>query len=377
MRYKLSPPQSASEKLAWMRLIASENVGPRTFFQVMAHFGSASKALAGIGDLALKGGKKNIRLAVADKVRADASGALKQGIKILFYGEAAYPRLLTKISDPPPVLYTLGDVSLLNRPTMGIVGARNGSANGRQLAHKLARFLGEDAFVVVSGLARGIDASAHEGGLETGTIGVVAGGVDVVYPPENDNLYKDIGASGLIISEQPMGVVPKARHFPRRNRLVSGMCQGLVVVEASLKSGTLITAQYALDQNREVMAVPGSPLDPRAAGTNKLIKEGAHILTKFEDATAMLEKSHEPLSLFDKADVSSGDFMKPVLSADIDKARPLVHELLGFDPTSLNDIARLSRQPLEAVLIVLLELELAGRLDRLSGDRVCLIDPMG
>jgi DNA processing protein len=283
--------------------------------------------------------------------------------------EAQYPRGLAALEAPPPVLSVLGHSHLLQKEMVAIVGARNASALARKFADILARELGFAGLVVVSGMARGIDASAHEAALAVGTVAVVAGGADVIYPPENEKLYAAIKNQGVIVSEMRLGEAPQARHFPRRNRIISGLSRGVVVVEAAEKSGSLITAQCALDQGREIFAVPGSPLDPRARGANRLIREGATLTESAEDILSVLSPIlgsgfHEPEtpSLAPAADG---------MEAEADRIRAAVEEALGPAPVEIDELIRQLNAPAAAVLTVILELELAGRCARQPGNRVC------
>ena len=265
-----------SQRLDWLRLARSENVGPRTFRDLLNFYGGAASALEALPQLAARGGKANIRVASRADAEREMALAMRAGVKLVALGEPDYPDLLRRIASPPPIIGIKGDLSVLNRPMIGIVGSRNASIPGLKMAALLARGLGDLGYTTVSGLARGIDAAAHQASLSTGTIAVLAGGQDRIYPAENEPLLARILETGIAISEMPMGHDPRAKDFPRRNRLIAGLGLGVVVVEAADKSGSLITARMALDENREVFAVPGSPLDPRAAGTNRLIKGRRH-----------------------------------------------------------------------------------------------------
>lgn len=361
------------ERLARLRLIRSENVGPVTFRQLIARFGSAAAALDALPELARQGGRSR-PVAVCPEARAEAElrRIRKLGARTLFWGTSEYPAGLAAIEDAPPVLHALGHATLLNRPLIAMVGARNASTVGRRMAATLARELGEAGYVVVSGLARGIDGVAHAAALEHGTIAVLAGGIDVVYPPEHQTLHDEIAARGLLVSEMPPGLEPQARHFPRRNRIISGLARGVVVVEASLKSGSLITAQFALEQGREVFAVPGSPLDPRARGGNKLIRDGA-VLT--ESAADILEA----LNAMDSRRIKEHEGAAPAITppvtldeAEVARARETILALLSPSPTSLDSLIRHSDLSAAAVQGALLTLELAGRVERHPGNRVAL-----
>jgi len=266
-----------AERAAWLRLIRIENVGPVTFRHLLRRYGTAAKALGALPDLARRGGRRRpVVIPPAAEIAAELDAIDSLGARAIALCEPEYPPSLRAIEDAPPLLLCLGHVHLLRKPAVAIVGARNASANGRRLAERIASDLATQGLVVVSGLARGIDAAAHGGALEGGTIAVMAGGPDVFYPEENVGLYREIDERGAIVGEMPPGTVPQARHFPRRNRLVSGLALGTLVVEAAPRSGSLITARLALEQGREVMAVPGSPLDPRARGCNDLLRQGGH-----------------------------------------------------------------------------------------------------
>jgi DNA processing protein len=295
VRAMASRPLNPSERLDWLRLIRTENVGPVTFYQLLSRFGSAGAALEALPGLATRGGR-HVPLAPYPKSFAERELAVaeKAGIALIAWGEPDYPEALAAVDDAPPLIALRGRRELLRRRAIAIVGARNASANGRRLARDIAGDLGQHGLAVASGLARGIDAAAHLGALPSGTVAVVAGGVDIVYPEENRELYEAIAENGAIIAEPPLRTVPQARHFPRRNRLISGLALGVVVVEAAARSGSLITARYALDQGRDIFAVPGSPLDPRCRGTNDLIRRGAHLTESAEDV--LQQYSNETLA---------------------------------------------------------------------------------
>src|SRR5262249_24562606 len=352
-----------AERLDWLRLLRSENVGPITFHQLLQRFGSAAVALEALPGIARKGGRS---ATIAICSRADAQRELtaldKVGGRLVAWGEPDYPPALAVVDDAPPLLSVVGDVRLLQRRAIAVVGARNASANGRRFARDIAAELGRAGFLVVSGLARGIDAAAHHGALETGTLAVVAGGVDVVYPEENQPLHEAIAQHGVIVAELPIGTEPQARHFPRRNRIISGVSLGVLVVEATLKSGSLITARFALEQGREVFAVPGSPLDPRARGANDLIRGGATPVEGVEDLLNALGGElldnckpafARPLAL----PLSDGNEMEN----HADSARIKVLEGLGPSPVQVDELVRQCQLSPAIVATILLELELAGR----------------
>jgi DNA processing protein len=350
-----------------LRLIRTDNVGPVTYLQLVSHFGSATAALQALPDLARRGGRaRPPRVPSISDADAEIAAAAKRGARLITWGEPSYPVTLAAVSDAPPILYVLGRGELLLQRSVAIVGARNASANGVRFARQLANDLGGAGLVVVSGLARGIDTAAHHGALATGTIAAMAGGVDVVYPPENDKLHAEIAERGALVSEMPPGLEPQARHFPRRNRIVSGLAVGVVVVEASPKSGSLITARLAGEQGREVFAVPGSPLDPRARGTNDLIRLGATLTEGAADVLAALGGALAPAEPPAEAP-KTAVFQDEALLLT---ARQLVIEKLGPAPVPVDEIIRQCQLPPAVVLTILLELELAGRLTRHPGNQV-------
>jgi len=365
---------SESERLDWIRLIRTENVGPITHHRLIERFGGARAAIDALPELARRGGGKKTLVAASRALAIRESEAISRlGGQILCSCEPDYPEALAAIEDAPPVIAILGHIHLTKRPTVAIVGARNASLNGRKFAETLARDLASAGFTVVSGLARGIDTAAHRGSLSGGTIAVMAGGVDVVYPEENTELHAEIVRLGVVVGECPPGTQPQARHFPRRNRVISGLASGVVVVEAAPRSGSLITARVALEQGREVMAVPGSPLDPRCGGSNGLIKQGAALVESAEDVIRVLSSGYRPGA----AEPAQGDlFAAPpprVDETDVERARAALEELLSPTPVGIDDLAREAGLPAPAILTALLELELAGRIERVPGNRVALI----
>jgi len=363
-------PLSEAQRRAWLLLARTPNVGPVTFAQLIARFGTAEAALEGLPRLVQRGGGDKARIPSGDEIDRELDALAKIGGRVLASCEPEFPRGLAAADPAPPVISTLGHITLLQREMTAIVGARNASALGRRLAAMLAKDLSEAGFAIVSGLARGIDTAAHEGALTSGTIAVVAGGVDNIYPPENAALYERIRAEGCIVSEMPLGKSPQARHFPRRNRIISGLSRGVVIVEASEGSGSLITANYALEQGREIFAVPGSPLDPRAKGTNRLIREGATLIESAHDVLTVLR----PILGRDFTEPSASPPRSPTDSAtteaEADRIRARVEEALGPAPVEVDELVRQCNSTVAAVLSVLLELELAGRLSRHSGNRV-------
>ncbi|MEW5963418.1 MAG: DNA-processing protein DprA [Pseudomonadota bacterium] len=363
-------------RLACLRLIRSDNVGPVTFRELINHYGGAELALEALPELARKGGgRRTIRICTRAAALAELAAAEKAGAQPVFTIEPGYPSHLAQIDVPPPLLYVKGDAGLLARPALAIVGSREASAAGLKLTRLFARRLGEAGLVVVSGLARGIDATAHEASLATGTVAVLAGGIDVIYPPEHTELARRIAAQGCLVAEMPPGFVPRGREFPRRNRIISGISAGVLVVEAARRSGTLVTARNAGEQGREVFAVPGHPLDPRAEGTNQLIKTGATLVTAPDDILQALEPSlgyrmaafRGPPSPMPEPAAPPAP---PPLLGDDDRSRLLA--ALGPAPIDIDAIVRASELPIRAVQVLLMELDLAGRIVRHGSQLVSL-----
>jgi DNA processing protein len=361
-----------SERLDWLRLSRTEQIGPVTFYALLARYGSAAAALEALPGLARRGGRTRA-LAVCPRGIAEQELAAldRLGGRLLAWGEPDYPKPLEAVEDAPPLIAVLGDAALLQRRTVAIVGARNASASGCRFARDIAGELGRRGLAVASGLARGIDAAAHQGALAAGTVAVVAGGADVVYPEENRALYRAIveEGGGAVVAEAPLGMVPQARHFPRRNRIISGLSLGVVVVEAAARSGSLITARCAAEQGREVFAVPGSPLDPRCRGTNDLIRNGATLTESADDVVPQLGGApptrlpDRRATLFESA---------PAAEPAGDEGRRAVLDRLGPTPVPVDELVRQCHLSPAAVATILLELELAGRLDRHPGNQVSL-----
>ena len=358
-----------AERIDWLRLIRSDNVGPRTFRSLLRHFGSARTALERLPDLAQRGGAARPgRIYGEEDARAEIAASSKIGVHLVTSGENGYPPRLAVLDDAPPLLGVRGVRDVLMRPVIAVVGSRNASGAGLKFAGTLARDLGEAGFVIASGLARGIDQAAHRASIDSGTVAVLAGGHDRVYPPEHEGLLAAIiDCGGAAISEMPLGHVPRAHDFPRRNRLISGVALGVVVVEAALRSGSLITARMAAEQGREVFAVPGSPLDPRAAGTNDLIKQGATLTTEASDVINAVEPiMGRPIELREPDD-------DPLSSEPDAGDRARIVGLLGPAPILLDDLIRMAEASPAIVRAVLLELELAGRLERHGGGLASLM----
>jgi DNA processing protein len=361
---------SDEQRIDWLRLIRSDNVGPRTFRSLINHFGSARTALQRLPELARRGGAaRPARICSDEDAHAELAASKRLGVTLVAPGEAGYPPRLATVDDAPPMLAVRGALEVLMRPMIAIVGSRNASGAGLKFAGTLARDLGEAGFVIASGLARGIDQAAHRASIASGTVAALAGGHDKIYPPEHEDLLAALLEQGAAISEMPLGHVPRAHDFPRRNRLISGAALGVVVVEAAHRSGSLITARMAAEQGREVFAVPGSPLDPRAAGTNDLIKQGATLTTEAADViNAVMPIMERPVTF--GASEPDGD---PLDFDAGDSERKRIVDLLGPSPVSLDDLIRMSGASPTIVRTVLLELELAGRLERHGGGMVSLI----
>jgi DNA processing protein len=354
---------SEAERRAWLRLARTENVGPVTFDQLLQRFGTAGKALAALPDLAQRGGRA-IRLAPEADIDRELADGAALGARLICACEPAFPQALAALDPPPPVIWARGRVELLDRPTVAIVGARVASAGGQRFARGLASELGQAGHVIVSGLARGIDAAAHEGGLPTGTVAVLGGGVDDIYPPEHAGLYARIVEAGCVVSENEPGRTAVARDFPRRNRIISGLSRAVVVVEAEFRSGSLITARLAAEQGREVLAVPGSPLDPRAKGTNDLIRQGAAICEGAEDVLRALE------GLRGFREPERGGYAADGPGEPDDALREAVAALLSPTPVSRDELVRATGAPAPLVFAALVELALAGRAELLPGGLV-------
>ena len=367
------------ERLDWLRLARTETIGPVSFYALLRRFGSARAALEALPRL----GTHPVAPVSRQEGERELAALGRLGGTLLCRGEPLYPETLAAVEDAPPVLSVLGQIELLARPIVAVVGARNASANGRRLAHDLAAGLGAAGIIVASGMARGIDAAAHAGALASGTIAVVAGGIEVVYPEENRGLYDALAEQGAVVAEMPLGTEPQARHFPRRNRIISGMALGVVVVEAAAKSGSLITARYALEQGREVFAVPGSPLDPRCRGANDLLRNGATLTETAADVVSQLgpllqgrppprpvasgPRRAPPIPVERSAAIASAP--TPVSE---DGALALVLEKLSPTPVAVDELVRQCQLSAAAVATLLLELELAGRVERHPGNLVSL-----
>jgi DNA processing protein len=374
-----------AQRLACLRLIRSDSVGPVTFRELINQFGGAEAALEALPELGRRGGSRQaLRICPRAQAEAELAAADRIGARPLFTVEPGYPPALAATGVPPPLLYIKGDAGLLTRTTVAIVGARNGSAAGQKLARLFAARLGGAGLVVASGLARGIDAAAHEAALPTGTVAVLAGGVDIVYPPEHARLQAAIAERGCLVSEQPPGFVPRGKDFPRRNRIISGISLGVVIVEAARRSGTLITARMAAEQGREVFAIPGHPLDPRAEGTNRLLKTGATLVTEPEDVLEVLAPmlKEGPVAHGDwpgrdsdhLAETGSASHLLAEVAGE-DRARLLA--ALGPAPVDIDELARATGLGIRSIRIALIELDLAGHIERHGHQLVSLAGGSG
>ncbi len=368
-------PLDDAQRIACLRLIRSENVGPVTFRELINRYGGAQNVIAMLPELSKRAGR-TIRIHGEREAERELAAARRAGARPIFTIEPGYPPSLAFVEAPPPLVYVKGDETLLCRPAIAVVGSRNASAAGLKLTRQLADGFGQAGYVVVSGLARGIDATAHRAALATGTIAVVAGGADVVYPPEHDELQAVIGERGCIVTEQPPGFKPRAQDFPRRNRIISGMSIGVVIVEAAARSGTLVTARLAAEQGREVFAVPGHPLDPRAEGTNRLIKGGATLVTGPDDVLSALAPLLErpmvtppPDAALEEVAAGTTTYLSAEAPGDLDR----VLAALGPAPVGIDDLVRATGLPARVIQVALLDLSLAGRIERHGGQLVSLV----
>ncbi len=365
------PPTTEDDRASWLRLLRSRRVGPSTFYRLLAEHGSAQAALAALPDVAAAAGVTDYSPCPEGVVGAELKAARAAGAHMICVGDPAYPPLLQQISDAPPILWAIGDPAVLTRtaPMLALVGARNASSLGLRTARSLATDLGARGHVIVSGLARGIDTAAHLACLDSGTVAIMAGGVDVLYPAENARLADDIARSGIRLSEQPMGLIPQARHFPRRNRIISGVAQAIIVIEAAAKSGSLITARAALDQGRDVLAVPGHPFDARAAGCNMLIRDGATLVRNADDVVELLPCETASVRTAEP----KGDALPepaPPTPRSLQETAALHSQILsrlGPSPLAEDQLIRDLGASAGQVTPVLTDLELDGRIRRQPG----------
>lgn len=359
------------ETVERLRLVRTEGVGPITYRRLLERYRSPAEALEALPALARAGGRAApLRIARIEDAERELTQLERIGARLLFLGDPAYPALLAETEAAPPVLAVRGDVAVLSLRCVALVGARNASTNGKHMAELLAHDLAAHGLVVVSGMARGIDTAAHTGALRSGqTVAAIAGGVDVVYPAENAALQERVTENGAVVAEAPFGTAPQARHFPRRNRVIAGLSQAVIVVEAAPRSGSLITARFAAEMGRELFAVPGSPLDPRCRGSNDLLRTGAHLVESASDVLAVLpaRQSSRPAQVSEPSAPFEG------VSVDPDRARRLVLENLSPDPTEVDDLVRRCQLSASAAVAALLELELGGRVEMLPGNKACLV----
>ncbi len=368
-----------NDTLDRLRLIRTEGVGPLTYRRLMERFGTVQQALDALPELARAGGRAATTIPTRANVEREVAALTKLGGKFIFLDTPDYPEFLADMPDAPPALAVLGDVKLLTTRCVGVVGARNASANGMRMAEQLAADLAEHKLTVVSGLARGIDAAAHKGAMSTGrTIAAIAGGIDCPYPPENEKLQAQIAETGCVVTEAPLGTAPMAKHFPKRNRIIAGLSLGLVVIEAAIRSGSLLTARLGNEAGREIFAVPGSPLDPRCKGSNDLIRQGAHltetaadVLANLPDHPARQGLARDPLFLHAKSGFAERTpSWESANATEIALGRQKIPVLVGPDPVVVDEIARHCQLSTSAIMAVLLELELAGKVEILAGNRV-------
>lgn len=386
-----------TERLDWLQLLRSDGVGPKTFYRLMHRFGSARRAFEALPGISAEADGRVRRRCRREEAEAELDGLATLGARLIAHGEPDYPALLGEIHDPPPLLTVRGDLDVLHGVGIAIVGARNASANGRLLAGSFATDLAKRGHPVISGLARGIDTAAHDGAIKScgKTVAVIASGVDIAYPADNAALMEAIAREGAIVSERPLGSAPQARHFPRRNRLISGLSKGVVVIEAAPKSGSLITARFAIEQNREVMAVPGSPLDPRHRGTNQLLREGAALVETAADILDALgsvgappSRPRPPRTSVENLTLGSPEqrVIDPPFAAEVNtekrSASPgspengslleRVCERVGTEPLLVDELIRQCHASSSEMQHALFELELEGRIERHPGNRVSL-----
>ena len=358
-----------ADRLAALRLIRIKTIGPMTYALLVARYGSASEAVRAIPEIA-KRQNRSIALASLDECKSIINDALEAGAEMIVKGEESYPPHLAHFDDAPPILFAKGHIALAHRQMIAIVGARNASINAMNITASWAGELGAHGFVVISGLARGIDRAAHIGALETGTIGVLGCGIDIIYPHENKDLFTEMSEQGLIITEMMPGTKPSPRNFPARNRIIASMTNAVLVVEAAEKSGSLITAREMGERGGEIMALPGSPFDKRAAGCNQLIKEGAHLVSSVSDIVEILDKPiKEPPPLFG---INSKQDLSHLEEKVVQETAECIIKIMTIEPVDIDELARWCHVSAQLVQVALLELELSGLILRLAGNRVCL-----
>ena len=362
------PPTTEEQRVSWLRLLRSRRVGVTTFHRLLKEYGTATRALEALPDIAREAGEDRYTVCHRDRAEQELEAGARIGAELILHGSPAYPAALAEIADAPPLLWALGDLSFLSRPHVAIVGARNASSLGTRMARTLARDLGEAGFTVVSGMARGIDTATHLAALETGTIAVLGGGVDVIYPAENARLADDIAAKGLRLSEQAIGTQPQARHFPARNRIISGLSRAVIVVEAAARSGSLLTAHGALDQGRDVLAVPGHPFDARASGCNILLRDGATLVRGAEDVIEAIGPATAPARPAHQGEMPlEAPAPAPRPLREVAKLHQQILDRLAPAPLAEDQLIRDLATPAADVAPVLLDLEMAGRIRRQAG----------
>ncbi len=369
-----------NKTLSWLRLFRTNRVGSKTFYKLIDNYGDAESALKALPELSKRGGaKKPLELYDEGKAKAELDKLNEMGGRVVLSDDKVYPEYLRHIADNPPLLCTLGNVDLFSKRSFSMVGSRSSSINGKKIAEDFAKQIGKAGYVVTSGMARGVDTAAHIASMRTGTIAVIAGGIDYIYPKENTTLYDELKERGLIVAEMPMGMMPKPEHFPRRNRIISGISLGTLVVEATERSGSLITARLAGEQGRDVYAIPGSPLDPRSSGPNKLIKEGAKLVTHpkeiIEELLGASSRVMNNIQLM-KDSQTELDFAfmdnSKVLDSELSNARNLVEQAIGGAPVGVEEIILETGSSAQVIQSVLMEMELAGRVIIHAGDKVSL-----
>ena len=369
------PPTSEDEQFSRLRLLRSRRVGITTYKRLLTEHGTAQNALAALPEVARAAGVDKYEVCPESVIHAELHAAKAAGARLVMERTEAYPELLTTIEDAPPFLWIIGDSELLKTRMISIVGARNASSLGTRMARKLARDLGASGYTIVTGLARGVDAAAHDAALSTGTLAVLAGGVDTVYPAENADLCRTIAEKGLLVSEQPMGLQPLARHFPSRNRIISGLSRATVIVEAAAKSGSLITARDALDQGRDVLAVPGNPFDARAAGCNQLIREGATLVRSAQDVIETLAPLHQdetelPSTKHQPEPVEPANKKRKKALSEVAALHRQILSRLSPAPVAEDQLIRDLAVPASEAAPALLDLELDGQIKRQSGGMI-------
>lgn len=358
-----------SERINRLRLIRTPHIGPVTCRLLLQRYGNAQKAIAAVPELSARGGRKLTPISVQE-AEAEFQEVERAGAQLVIYGSDKYPKNLLRFDDAPIVLTTMGDLSLLDKTVLAIVGARNASINACRLTKQFATALGQHDLVIISGMARGIDRAAHEGSLKTGSVAVLANGIDVPYPRDNTDIYNALKDHGLLMTEMRIGTQPAARLFPSRNRIIASLSIGCLVIEAALKSGSLITAREAVERGSDVMAIPGSPLDPRAQGCNALIQDGANLVQSPEDVIALLDRQTDLLSMSAPYTPKAPVLSAPADQGDVDKARACILENLSHDPIDIDELGRWCHVSAEVMAAALLELELGGSIQRHIGSRV-------